>query len=446
MVKKFCFLENCWLYPINEKLVVFESFNGRSFSDNPRAIYEEMLQDPAYNDFKFIWVFKIPRNFQNKFEGNERVTLVKKNTSKYYQAYASAKYWVYNSGIPHVLHPRKGQSYIETWHGTPLKRICCDIMYDNFPLRDLKSMHKRYRAISKKIAYMPSLSNFYEEKIMSAFLLNKVRKENVFIKTGYPRNTRLYSSQQEDIPAIKTALNIPTDKKIILYAPTWRNTEYTDSLGCIYQKSFDISAFLRQLGDEYIILFRLHYYQKINPDELADSRVFDVSDVQDINDLFLISDMLITDYSSTMFDYAILKRPMLFYMYDRESYVNEQTGIYFDLEELPGPIVQSEVRLAPEVLNLFNHFSYDEKYKKFNAKFNQYGDENATKNLLQLCIPPTGDTNLTFSQQMNKNAFLKCIYIPCHAVNWVLKKIYVECRKIYRTTKCFIKKISITPC
>ena len=433
--RKIRFLKNCWLYPVDEKLVVFEVFNGRSFSDSPRAIYEEMLQDPAYNDFKFIWIFKNPQNFQDLFEGNERVTLVKKNTSKYYQAYASAKYWVYNAGIAGVLHPRKGQSYIETWHGTPLKRICCDIIYDNYPLRDLKSMHKRYRSISKKIAYMPSLSDFYEEKITSAFLLDEVGKENVFIKTGYPRNSRLYSSQQEDIPAIKATLNIPTDKKIILYAPTWRNTEYVDSLGFVYQKSFDISAFLRQMGDDYIILFRLHYLQQINPDELTDSRVFDVSNVHDINDLYLISDMLITDYSSTMFDYAILKRPMLFYMYDRNTYVNEQTGIYFDLEELPGPIVQSEALLASEVLNLFNHFSYDEKYKKFNAKFNQYGDENAAKNLLQLCMPSTGDTNLTFPQRMNKNALLKFIYIPGHAVNLLLKKVYLGCAKLYQTAK-----------
>lgn len=385
--RKLRYLKNCSI-PIDDKLVVFESFNGRAYSDNPRAVFEEMMNDPAYKDFNFIWISKSWKQLSIQFEGNDRVKFVGKNSGGYFQAYATAKYWVNNAGIADVLTPRKGQIYIETWHGTPLKRICCDIIYDNFPLRDLKSMQKKYLTVSKKITYMPSLSEFYEEKITSAFRLRDAGKENIFLKTGYPRNSRLYNSETKDMIKLKINIGIPLDKKVILYTPTWRNTEYVKSQGFVYQKTFEISKFLKQVGDDYIILLRLHYLQKKNPDALANENVIDVSDVNDINDLYLITDMLITDYSSTMFDFAILKRPMLFYMYDKESYINEQTGIYFSLEELPGPIVQEESKLAEAFLNLINNFTYDEKYQKFNAKFNQYGDKNTTKELLRLCIPP----------------------------------------------------------
>lgn len=443
--RKLRYLKNCWLFPVDEKLVIFESFNGRTFSDSPRAIYEEMLNDPAYDEFRFIWVFKKHRVFQQYFEGMERVTMVEKDRRKYFVAYARAKYRVNNAGLAGILSLRKGQSYIETWHGTPLKRICCDVN-DNFPLRDLKSMYKKYTTISKKITFMPSLSDFYEKTITSAFRLYEVGKEDVFLKIGYPRNSRLYNNEQEDITGIKTSLKIPLDKKIILYTPTWRNTEHIESVGFVYKKSMDVSVLLDQLGDDFIILMRLHYLHQMDPEELTDNRIYNVSDVQDINNLYLISDMLITDYSSTMFDYAILKRPMLFYMYDRDTYVNEQTGIYFDLEELPGPIVQQEEVLASEILHLFDTFSYDEKYQHFNAKFNQYGDGNATKNLLKQCIPAAGDSNLTTAQIMEKHVILKYLYLFARGITLLLLKIlkavvfyYRKVRRLFRKAFRYIK-------
>ena len=143
-----------------------------------------------------------------------------------------------------------------------------------------------------------------------------------------------------------------------------------------------------KLGDEFIILFRPHYFvaSVFNFDKYK-GFVYNASDVDDINDLYVISDILITDYSSVFFDYANLKRPMIFYMYDLDYYRDESNGFYFDVEEnLPGKIVKTDDDLIDEIIRISKEFKYDKKYEEFNKKFNYLDDGEASKRVVETVI------------------------------------------------------------
>ena len=176
-------------------------------------------------------------------------------------------------------------------------------------------------------------------------------------------------------------------KKYILYAPTWRDNQHQAGIGYTYKTEVDFDKLKANLGDEYIILFRAHYLVANSFDfDKYKGFVYDVSKVNDINHLYVISDLLVTDYSSVFFDYANLKRPEIFYMYDLEAYGNEIRGFYIDLDELPGPIVQTEDELIKAINNAETDRSYDEKYKAFNDKFNYLDDGKAAQRVTEAII------------------------------------------------------------
>ena len=209
--------------------------------------------------------------------------------------------------------------------------------------------------------------------------------EKIIIETGYPRNDILINYKPERINEIKYKYGIDPDKKIILYAPTFRDNRH-DGSGYVYDTHLDFDKLRYELGQDYIILFRAHYFvaNQFNF-EKYNGFVYDMSRLDDINELYLISDLLITDYSSVFFDYANLERPILFYMYDLEEYANEIRGFYFDLNILPGPIVKDEDNLILEIKRLEN-WEKDEKYNSFNKRFNYLDDGRASRRVSEYII------------------------------------------------------------
>ena len=211
-------------------------------------------------------------------------------------------------------------------------------------------------------------------------------KESCFIEEGYPRNDFLYNFKTEDVIKVKEKLNIPSGKKVILYAPTWRDNQHNSNMGYTYKTEVNFDLLKEKLQNDYIILFRAHYLVANSFDfEKYKGFIYDVSRVDDINDLYIISDMLITDYSSVFFDYANLKRPIVFYMYDFEEYRDELRGFYIDIKELPGKITKTETELI-EAIDNTKEFIYDEKYRKFNEKFNYLDDGQAAKRVVEKLI------------------------------------------------------------
>ena len=372
---------------IDDKMVIFETFMGRQYGCNPKAIYEYMISDPEFDDFRFIWVLNDPSKAE-EIPQRERVTVVTLRSDDYYRYYATAKYVVTNSNLDYGISKKAGQVFLQTWHGTPLKKLRCDIEIETGnALNSLEEINQKNDLDVVRYDYFISPSAFASEKFRSAFNLAKLGKENIIIETGYPRNDLLFHFDEEYALSVKRKLGLPVDKKVILYAPTFRDNQH-DGAGYTYDTHIDFERLEKELSDEYIILFRAHYFVASQFDfSRFEGFVYDVSGLDDITPLYTITNLLITDYSSVFFDYANLRRPMLFYMYDLDEYATGIRGFYIDIDELPGPIVRTEdelVRLIKE-----NRFAYDAKYETFNKKYNSLDDGNASKRVVEKLINGT---------------------------------------------------------
>ncbi len=393
LICRAAYLYRYWRYklrgfgkPVDDKLIVFSAFTGEKYADSPRAIYEYMLGCDAYREYRFVWCFTEPEKYAFLLE-NRNTRLVKQASKEFEIVFATAKYWVCNHRVSLHRYPRKGQVFIQTWHGTPLKRLGFDIEKSNNENYTLDEQNKQYLIDAKKFSYLLSPSAFASEKFISAFALERLGKTDIIVEQGYPRNDFLYRFTADDVSRIKRGLGVPEGKKVILYAPTWRDNQHTANQGYTYRTAVDFDTLQRELGGEYVILFRAHYFISNTFDfEKYAGFVYNVSDIDDINELYIVADMLITDYSSVFFDYANLKRPILYYMYDFEEYKNEMRGFYIDLAELPGPIVKSEDELIPAIRDLQEQFTYDEVYRRFHDKYNYLDDGHAAQRVTDKLI------------------------------------------------------------
>ena len=376
--------------PVDDKMVIFEAFFAKKYACSPKAIYEYMLSDPKYKDFKFVWVFRDTDDPEIKkiFKGKKTI-LLRYKTKKYYRFYARAKYWVTNARVPDCIVKKPEQVYIQCWHGTPLKKLGWDIeVKGNNALSSNKEVRRQYNHDASRYTYMLSPSRFCTEKLTSAFNLKALGKEDIMVEEGYPRNDELFTFDDNKVTAIKEELGIPLDKKVILYAPTWRDNQHTLGVGYTFDIGIDLKKMRERYGDEYVILMRMHYLiaSQMNLRGVSDFAI-DVSNYNNVNDLYIISDILITDYSSVFFDYANLKRPILFYMYDLDTYQNNTRDFYISLDELPGPIIKEEAELSDAIGSIDEiEAQYAEKYKAFNDKFNYLDDAYSAKRVVETCI------------------------------------------------------------
>ncbi|MGO3702390.1 MAG: CDP-glycerol glycerophosphotransferase family protein [Candidatus Saccharimonadales bacterium] len=369
------------LYKVEDKKVIFEAYNGRSYACSPRAIYEEMLQDERFADYEFIWAFRKPKKYKRLLK-NPRTTLVKYRSPRYYRTYARAKYWITNTMIPLQVTKKPAQVLLQCWHGTPLKRLRNDIIENTKnAMNSLEDFVRKNKADTARYDYMISPSKFASEKFTSAFGLKELGKQDILIETGYPRNDFLFTYTQKDVDTAKNKLNLPRDnRKILLYAPTWRDDQHTAEDGYIYESPVDFDYLQKELSSEYIILFRAHYMVADKFDfKKYEGFVYNASKVDDVNDLYIISDALITDYSSVFFDFANLRRPIHFFMYDKKYYKEELRGFYLDLAELPGKIVETEKDLVADI----RCGKMSDNYDAFCNKFTYLDDDNAAGRVIE---------------------------------------------------------------
>lgn len=358
--------------PLNDKKIVFASFLGKQYADSPKAIYEYMVEH--YPDYEFVWIFN---ETGRKLPGNAKQ--VKRLSLAYYYHLATAKYWISNMRQPLHLKKREGNVFLETWHGTPLKRLVFDMdeVYSANP-KYKKNFYQQSRLWDYLIAANPYSSEIFK----SAFKFDKK-----MLEYGYPRNDTLYQNNNEDyISKIKKSLNMPLNKKVVLYAPTWRDDEFYEAGKYKFDLKLDLQKLREKLGDDYVIILRMHYFiaNNLNIDGY-EGFVFNMSKYDDIADLYLISDILITDYSSVFFDYSNLRRPILYYAYDLEKYRDQLRGFYLDYEnQMPGPILKT----TDEVIDAIQHIDqieedYKERYDEFYEKICCWETGHATEKIVQ---------------------------------------------------------------
>lgn len=366
---------------INEKAIVFESFAGKGYSDSPKYIYEYMYK--KYPDYTYYWVLNEPE----KFDIPGPAIKVKRLTKGFYKAYAESKYWVANARTPLYLLKKPNQVYIQTWHGTPLKRLGNDMKVVRMPGTTTAAYKYNFRKETNRWDYMVSPNAYSTEIFKSAFWMDDER----MLETGYPRNDILTTKKDdiEFINTLKQKLGIPLNKKVIMYAPTWRDDEFIVKGKYKFDLKIDLENLQKQIGDDSVILLRMHYLIASALDiSEYDGFAYDVSSYPDISELYLISDVLITDYSSVFFDYSILKRPTLFFSYDIAKYKDDLRGFYLDYyHDLPGPIFEDAYSLSMALKDIdVLEIKYSKEIEAFHERFNQWEDGNASQRIVEQVI------------------------------------------------------------
>lgn len=341
--------------PINDKQIMFASFGGRKFDDSPKALYERICSMPEFKGWNIVWAFVDPDKYDIP-----RGEKVKIDTYKFFKSLLSSRVWISNSGMSRgiELH-RKGIIEVETWHGTPLKKIGGE-EHQNSMAPDRA---KKKRKLDDKTIRCAQ-SEFDLEIFQRIFSATK----NSFCLSDLPRNDRLLRYSKNEKNDIRTLLGIPESKKVLLYVPTYREYLVDENRQTFLAPPVNLEKWKNMLGGEYVLLFRAHYAVRKAMNFQNDGFVIDVTDYPDITDLYIIADVMISDYSSTYFDFSILNRPMLCFAYDLKEY-EEKRGLYLDLEAaLPCPIDQNEDSLIKRIKDL-DYTLYSNQTRQFHEKY-----------------------------------------------------------------------------
>lgn len=320
----------------NDHLIVFSSFSGKTYDDSPRAIYEGMIKDHRFDDYELVWDFRDPLKINI-----ERGGKIKTDTLTYYTTLLKARLWITNVSMYRGLEFTGIKSYVfNTWHGSAIKKIGIDVKGGEGFVA--KTKQKRGDVMLAQGQYdVERFSHAYEMPQQSMLVF------------GLPRNDELvYNNKPDIINELKTHLGIALNKKVILYAPTYREYLRDNKKNSIFSLPINIGKWEENLSSDFVILFRAHPDVVKVLNIVENDFVKDVSSYPHVNELMLVSDLLISDYSSIFFDYSILGRPMLCFAYDYDQY-NETRGVYFDIrKELASENLSDEDVLVDTILKL----------------------------------------------------------------------------------------------
>jgi CDP-glycerol glycerophosphotransferase len=349
-------------YPIQARrplrdAVLFVSWKGKQCADNPRGIAEELRR--RGDDREHIWVVT---DYAADVLPGSRVVL--SGTEEYFEALARCRYIVSNDDMQPEFRKRDGQVYLQTWHGTPLKKIGLDIGKPQFASGTAYFDH-----LAADVAKWDLLLS--QNPFSTPILRRAFRFGGEICEYGYPRNDAL-SRGREGAAQLRERLCIPAGKRVVLYAPTWRDNQYYASGRYRFDLRLDLERAAQALSRDHVLLIRGHHH--LANDVRAGSRpdfARNVTAYPDITDLFTIADVLITDYSSVMFDFAVTGRPMLFFTYDLASYRDKLRGFYFDFEaEAPGPLLATSDEVLAAVAGAGDVAAgYRDSYQAFAAKY-----------------------------------------------------------------------------
>lgn len=314
---------------IDPKLILFNG-HGKRYNDSPRVIFEQMLNDAFFKDFKFVWA--VDKHNMSVIYG---ATVVKQDTLKYFIVSLKSKFWISCVNIERGLKYKKRKTvYLNTWHGIPLKYVGNKVCKRN----DFNFSHIDLFCASGE----------YDKRI---YIDDFKVKSNSIIMSGLPRNDELYYSSNTKVDELKNKLNIPKNKKIVLYAPTWRESGERDVRTSL-TPPISIDKWKKMLSDDFLVLFKAHPYTSKYLNIEFDFFIRDMSNFDNINELMIVSDVLISDYSATIVDYSILKKPILCFGYDYDEYKSSR-GLYIELNDvMPYGVIQDENIVIEKLINI----------------------------------------------------------------------------------------------
>lgn len=336
----------------DERLVLMNG-HGYRYNDSPRAIYEKMLDLGLADKYKIVWALNDPKAFQ--IPGN--VKKIKMDSFEYFKTALKAKYWISCVNIERGLHfKKKNTIYLNTWHGASLNFVGNAVSGRN----DFHFEH---------IDYFCYNGEYERDFIKRDF---NVRDE-ALIPTGYPRNDALYEANDKTKQNLRKKFGIPFDKKVILYAPTWRDSEDGGNSFKL-APPIDWKKWEEKLGNKFIVFLRTHPYTTELMNVEFNDFVRDYINYPQVNDLLIVADVLISDYSCIQLDYAILGKPQICFGYDYDEY-KEIRGFYFDMEKtMPNGVMRTENEVIDHLLAM-NEFDECKKSIKFRNDHMEYGGQ-----------------------------------------------------------------------
>jgi len=347
--------------------IFFEAWKGRQYSDNPRAIHEELVRrgDPR----RMVWAVE-----NHGVETPDGVETVVTASRAYYRALGRARWVVSNDSMPKHYVKRDGSHYGQTWHGTPLKRI-------GFDIENLQMANKEYlEQFAKEVAKWDALvsPNSYSTDIFR----HAFHYDGPVLESGYPRNDVFHrpAERAARTAAARQRLGIEPGRRVILYAPTWRDDQYDRAGRYQFAMKLDLERMHRRFRDDSVLLIRGHQLVAARVDtSMFGGFARNVSHYPDISDLYLVADVLVTDYSSVMFDFVNTGRPMLFFTHDLDAYRDDLRGFYFDFEaEAPGPLLTHTTEVVDALADLdLVTARHATRYEAFRERFASLEDGRA---------------------------------------------------------------------
>ena len=354
------------IFRIDQHKAVFKSFRGIGCGDNPRAVYDEMRK--VRPDYKYIW---ITQDLNDSVPGAE---MVKHGSVREIFELATARLWVDNKRKGCWASKRKGQLYIQTWHGgVCLKKIEKDAE-ENLPAYYIKSAIKD----SHMADAMTSSSKWQNDQYRNAFWF-----ENTILEYGLPRADIFYQDQTATYDSVRRYYGLPSDAKILLYAPTYRDDHRTDVFNIDYEMASSLLS--QKFGGDWYVIVRLHpnIADKAGVIEYNE-KVINGTPYPIMNELVIGSDFLITDYSSCMFDAMEAGKKVIIYAADIEQY-DDDRGFYFDIRELPFPVAENNEELA-DIIAEFDEDDYWKKVASFREQVGLFSDGHASERTVQYIL------------------------------------------------------------
>lgn len=336
------------IFPIQNNKAVFQSFSGRGFSDNPKYIALELIKKAP--EINIYWAGEKKQTADLP----DGIQFVKYKSVKYLYHMATARVWVDNIRKPFFI-KKKGQYYLQTWHGgLGLKKVENDA---------LDKLDKNYIKWAKRDANATDLMLSSSKTLSEIFRNSFWYHDGEILEKGLPRNDLLLNYKINKKNQIKNRLGINHNNKVLLYTPTFRDDGSTDAYDMDYFRL--TSALKKRFGGNWTVLLRLHPNIAKTRVDVSASFIKNASSYNDIQELYLITDFLITDYSSTIFDFTLTEKPSLLYASDIEKYAKLR-DYYFDFCELPFKLCKTNAELENAILN-FDSKNHKAKIKEFNA-------------------------------------------------------------------------------
>jgi len=358
--------------PIDEGLVMYESYNGRDFAGNPYALFLHLLGREDYAGLRHVVVLPSLRHPKARpFRRHPRVRFVRVDSAAYLRCAETCRWFVNDASYKPYLVKRPGQEYLYTWHSTLLKKLAGD-----------KGAPWEARNVTRALVaadWFISPNRFTTELLLSSHGAAPF-VDGTIAEFGYPRNDLTVDA---DKAAVRRRLGLPEGDRLVVFAPTWRGEQNAvDNVAEVLEQR---RLLAEALGPGWRVAVKFHtmVYRFLGRRERRLCVPLDL----DANELLAATDVLVTDYSGIFFDYLLTGNPVVFFAPDREEYARAKQGFYLDLEGLPGPVCADIGETAAAVLRADElRAEYAERYAAYRSRFVGEDDGGACRRTVDLCL------------------------------------------------------------